>query len=263
MSSERFFPIINDTYLENEQITPVDPARIDELERVVGGTLPLGYREYILRFGAKGQYTDGIRVWSPNIVMERSEEGRTIYDFETRLSYARDCPLTMDDFRQVFILAWTEEGDKILYFPRFAGEVFIMQRHAEEFLRIPEGFTDPLPLGFGGKRFDCFRYFRPEGKRSQHKTLTIDRAMSTRAVAELVAVYWTSGPTHVVQMPEHWGEHTVYVFVKQIGGLISVGSDPSFNQGRPSLGISFERIHAKQIKQFAQEFPRLVLEASL
>lgn len=252
--------MIDDTYLVSEHITPVDSQHIDELEIAVGGTLPTGYRQYLERFGTNGQYMDSLRIWAPDIVCQTAEESRDRFDYKSQTEYATDCPLTEEDFGQLFYFAATEEGDRIIYFPRFQGELFILQRHADEIVRIKGGFADPLPLGFGGRTFECFRFFRPEGNHEVDETVNIESQLANKSVAELVAQYWTDGTVHLVPMPDEWGDDTFYVFVKRIGGVFMIIADPTYNDGRPYVGVICDRDHSKLIKEFSAEIQKLTAE---
>lgn len=252
-------PTINETYLVSDKITPVSSEKLDELERFVGGVLPLGYRKYMQRFGARGEYNDSLHAWWPEVILENTEQERASYAEQMvrdKNKYRIATPLTDEDLRGYFPFGSAMDESHVIYIPRFPGEVFLYHHEETKLMpRISSGFSDPLLLTTFGRNDDYFRYFIPAGDHTGRQVISLHTILTAESISLWVAEYWQGGEVHRVKMhPDYFGDDTFFVFVKQIGGRFHIDDDRRF----PSIGVNFDKAHAEEITSFAEAITNAV-----
>lgn len=232
--------MIQETYLVSDKITPVDDVEIDKLEKAMGA-LPPGYREYLQRFGQKGEYEGAFHVKPPQFVMNdvaadreslllyASLEGEGYADWADEDVMPWGATINRAEINQAFVLGGNDNGDQIAFTPSQPNSVFLFHRHSEEVVEIEGGFLDPLLIAFHGERTDCFRFFAPSPPEIGWHIIDMAQIHPNDTIARWIQEYWGVDDKFRIQMPE-FGDGSdppnCLVFVKSIGGMCTVVDSP-------------------------------------
>lgn len=249
---------ISEAYLVSDKITPVNLDQLRELEKFVGGVLPSGYREYMLRFGTSGEYMEVLEVWSPEMIMAHNDQWRSNYGdqyVDHKNKYARDSVLTDDDLRTYFTFAHTDSGDTILYCPRFPGELFMYHREVEPIHRIARGFHSSLELSLYREGTDCFRYFVPSSHQTATEIIDLGMPISEKVLASQIEVYWKQENSRAVELPPtlYCDIVSTLVFAQGIGGRFNVVTSEFDNHGNTYIQAIYDKDYTDKVKEFSTE----------
>lgn len=252
---------IRETYLVSDKITRVPAGDLAALKRFMGGTLPTGYADYIRRFGTSGRYVGELCVWSPAVILKATEKERQVFGdlyCEQREYDNPRSPLTDDDLRNFFPFGGNSEGDSIVAFTRFPGELFIIQRHAPEFVRVKAGFTDPLRLVEGGRKLKLFRYFLPEGPHLKHEVIHIETEFTPAQIADVICDLWKGNELHHAVDHQPPSNPVHLVFVRELGAQFTIVREntegmyviPPPEASMPWVRMAFDKQYARPIRTF-------------
>lgn len=241
--------MIDQTYLVSDTIVPVDAREIDKLAaRLLGGKLPRGYREYLSRFGGKGQHNDTLSVHIPEQVKSLESQG---WDYELLVSDAPEPHFQPEDLPRLLEFGSTDHGDRLIYCERFPEEIFVKYHNWDEIARIEVGFLDPLRLAFHQK-VDCFRFFQPDNGTSKYDYFNYETPLSIEEVAKLVENYWKPAKPIREKMPtEGYAEEGFYyVFVKAVGGKFGVCPDDMSSEHGVCIRCTYQEQSAAEVEAF-------------
>lgn len=255
--------IIEQTYLISEKITREDPREVDELERVLGH-LPKGYREYIERFGSKGEYQQTLSIWTPDLILQFADRERAEWTYQTIADFfpsdvEPDGFLTEQDCAEFYHFADACDGDYIIYLPRFPGALFILPRHEDEIFKIDSGFEDPLLVINHGRdvdktwidgelQEDCFRYFQPKGAGISYHNVFLETTLGEAEICRLIGDYWNAPKfARIEEWTDRCGIRSHFVCIKEIGGKLGI----TLNSDQ-YIGITYDAEHKDKILEFEQ-----------
>lgn len=251
-----------ETYLVTDEITPVDPKEIDALEAKLG-SLPLGYREYLTRFGAVGRYNDNLYVNHPQHVQSLQSKG---YDWDLLAEGDEGSELTEDDFPSLLLFGGSEHGDRVIYCPRFAGALFVRYRNTrDEKLKFEGGLLDPLQLLIPDQTDKAFRFFESGNEYGKPPRRgsgwgTYQTPWSVKKVAAYIIDYWGKAEVVKATMPEaQYGGEYYYIFVKRVGGRIGVSNDDADEESR-AIRWSYDLKWKDEMDRFEAELAEAVPE---
>ena len=249
---------VESIYLVSDKITPVSSRDVDRLEEAIG-SLPVGYREFITRFGSQGELCEFMQIWSPEDIQTRAEsECARIADDLVALRYKLS-PLTRADLNSLWVFG-RGNMSTLIYAPRHEGILFnVAHRGAEKegtLIRHKRGLADPAALFWWGQARHPFPFFVPRTKEIRLKSFVFRSRKPTVEIAEEIGQHWQDGhgPVHRVRMPSCSHEDSVYVFVKGIGGYITINRNSQ--RGRKSAfgRVFFEKALRKEVNRFVKQF---------
>lgn len=254
----------NPIYLVHNEMSPVAPAKIDELERIIG-SLPDGYREFMHRCGGYGALCDDIQIWPPELILEYVASEREYLTFQSCLRWESDTKgLTESDFDDLWVFGADGVGSHYSYFPKHEGTLFNLL-HGGGVVRHDRAFCDIGDIWSRG--IDALRhpfpFFSPRGLSNRRPrrirglppTYSFSTNLNAADVAEIFRNYWFELGERVkfVEMPRD-GDHdrTQYfnIFVKRLNIKASVVFDPTNHPGKVYGGFSGDYDHRVEFRKF-------------
>ncbi len=130
----------DDIYLVSLDIQPVTHAEVEALQSALGLPLPVGYVEFITRFG-EGLYCDFFRILSPKETLERALEVRRWWQ-ERWFFESPESLLTQEQAVSGFMIASSIDGDQIVFYPPQPEKLYILPRHSRDIQIIRADFSD-------------------------------------------------------------------------------------------------------------------------
>jgi hypothetical protein len=128
------------------QLRPSQGAQIDELMRVLGRELPLGYREYLTTFGW-GRMCEWLWVDKPEHVRDNLPEEMPLRRrlwveqwYTNELPWLNPGPLSANDLAEAVRFGSSQEGDYFVSCPRHGNAIFMIPRHGSEIRLVEHGF---------------------------------------------------------------------------------------------------------------------------
>lgn len=254
---------VNDIHLVSQRIQRVPARDVARLEKAMG-SLPNGYRAFMLRCGGAGELCSEIRVDPPQIILDEAEQARSWLTFENHGWRLRNV-LEPEDWKDVWLVGSSVDGDRFLYFPQHPGALFNLWRSGDDVSMHKQGYEAPQRLTKGGTLRHPFPYFTPEGKqRAGHSfdykplSFTFPTRLSTMKLAKLAEQYWKRDKPICVRMPKKGYGDAVYLFVQRIGGLISFARDEQNDPGEACVQASYDKTCKKEVKTFEAEFRTMI-----
>ena len=238
---------IKDLYVVSDKIVPVDPAEIDRLEQAIG-SLPLGYREFMLRCGGSGTLCDSMTVWPPGLVERRTLEERS-KGLNTWVNPEVDPPfLTEEDlaggwhFGEMWMF-------RAIYCPRHRGSLFIASNNLPvAIVERPSAFLEPLLLidrPIDADRFE-FPFFEPDGPHRNSVKFQLDTDREMGRLADWMETYWATSVGAVRRTRIPLKIPADLVFIRRVGGMVAVAKTASGVGGF----ISFDAEHFAEADRF-------------
>lgn len=234
----------DDVYL----ITPKQVlARSDEvnaLETWLGADLPAGYRRFITTLG-KGTYCGRLMVLMPSQVQAECENERAFVREYFDDFWGEDGSLSMQEAAQGVPFAATVDGDKI-FFSIARRQLFVLPRHGECVLWMPQGLDDPLDWGQPARE-DVWRYFDSNIDRSVVELFT-SGAFQVSDIAARVCRRWP--PAHRIDAA--WGSR---LFLPGLHGAAQLTQAPG--DTRVGVRLEFDDAMTARVAPFIAELTDL------
>lgn len=255
---------VDSIYLVSAKITPVPTRDVDRLEKAIGN-LPHGYREFMARCGGAGELCDEIRVYPPKAILAEVDSARTWLTSD-RYPQRLDSCLEPEDWRNVWLVGSSVDGDRFIYFPQHPGMLFNIWRSADKISEHPQAYRNVSRLTKGGTQRHPFPYFDPEGKhRAGHSfdykplSYSFPTRLSTNQLAKLAAAYWKRDQPTCLRMPKKGYGDAVYLFVQRLGGLFTFTRDEQNFPGEACIGAKYDKGNVEEVKAFEREFRPLAV----
>lgn len=138
-------PLFDDLYLITPKLAPAHPDEVDALAGWLGTELPACYARYATTLGA-GTYCGRLMVWMPAQIREQCDDERAFVREYFDDFWGEDSAISMAEAAEGVPFASTVDGDKVFYsLPR--RKLFVLPRHGERVLWMPQGLVDPLNWG--------------------------------------------------------------------------------------------------------------------
>jgi hypothetical protein len=133
-----------DVMVINELVGQVDEREVLEAEEVLDAKFPVGYKDFIIKFG-EGAMTD-IRIYPPRRILNgdnnlREWRKRTaeywFWDLNPEI-------LTKEKALECIIIADTFDGDELVFHSQNPETIYFLPRHDDNIYKIDGGFYEAL-----------------------------------------------------------------------------------------------------------------------
>jgi hypothetical protein len=122
------------------------PAEVDAAEAHLGIRFPVGYREYVTRFGEGVLGGSYIRIYPPRRIltgMNNVAEWRQWIDEYWFWDDGRDV-LTKAQVLESVIIGDTLDGDELIVHPSKPERIYVLPRHSEDILIAGDGLPEAI-----------------------------------------------------------------------------------------------------------------------
>jgi len=242
---------LGDVYLITERVKRVPARSLDALEKALGTSLPLGYREYLTRLGV-GRFSGFLNVYTPQQVKEqlrywRETLAEVIVDGMEVGMYGRGV-LSAEKVREAVLVAHTDNGDQFVATPSLGQALFVIPRGSPSIRSLRRGFLDPMACCRAVDVKDAAPWFEAENGRRRLANFAV---RGSAAVVEKALTEW-------------WGEREIRTFgkfeapswgsvmsfgVRAIEGLVRIYSQP---RGGHVITASFDKDVAGVVRAFVK-----------
>jgi hypothetical protein len=239
-----------DVYLITERVKRVPPRALDALERTLGTSLPLGYREYLTQLGV-GRFSGFLIVYTPQQVKQqlgywRQTLAEVTVDGMGVGMYSRSV-LSAKKIREAFPVAHTDNGDLFVSTPSCGQGLFVIPRDSARIRSLRRGFLDPKAC-CRAVDVDAGPWF--EAANGRRRITNFGVRGGAAVVEKVLTELWGKREIRSFGKCEaaSWGS-VVSFGVRAIEGLVKVYSRP---RGGHVVTVSFDKDVAGEVRAFAK-----------
>jgi hypothetical protein len=242
---------LGDVYLLTERMKRVPARSLDALEKALGTSLPLGYREYLTQLGV-GKFSGFLNVYTPQQVKEqlgywRETLAEVIVDGMEVGMYGRRV-LSAKKVREAFPVAHTDNGDQFVSTPSCGQALFVIPRGSPSIRSLRRGFLDPMACCRAVDVEDAAPWFEAENGRRRLANFAVRGGAA--AVENALTEWWGEREIRPFGKFEaaSWGS-VVSFGVRAIEGLVRIYSQP---RGGHVVTVAFDKDAAGEVRAFVK-----------
>jgi hypothetical protein len=222
--------IFDDTHIISKHIQPIAMTEVERLESTLGIKLPIGYRNFISRFGL-GTYCDLFYIYSPDYILQEhakhrefwkewyytDTQGKSHWFFEGSESILNEAQL-----QECIIIGDTKDGDELVFYPAQPDKIYVLPRHSDKITWVNADLTDlhawnrptPYPLTFA-----------PWHNQTKLNFRSLQFSLTQATCLEQFEARWGSDSILMIyQHSDAWSWQLVF-FLPPIGGRIQILQD--------------------------------------
>lgn len=246
--------MFEDIFVVSKRLALATNEQVDRLERGICVSLPRGYREYVCQLG-EGEFSDNLRVYSPDIVLGQLEEFRSVQaeGFQSSFLNWREQPIGQSDVDHCVELASTANGDSIIICPDYPGKMFVLPRHSDQVQVIEGGFEQPervVRACFMGRWEREFQFFEPYTSLRECFGYGYGTFCSTSAVASEFEERYSGARIYREQIGDGPGSY-LRIFVEALTAKVNISRNDENNT--ISLFITLDVDRAPELESFLSD----------
>lgn len=163
---------LDDITVNGSPLVVSSDAEIDDAEQQLGISFPVGYREYVTRFGEGVLGGCYIRIYPPRRIvggLNNVNEWRRRIDEYWFWDDGRET-LTKEQALECVIIGDTLDGDELIVHPSTPNRIYVLPRHSEDIQVAGEGLLPAIEwICSSGTLTEAFeeREFEPFDSRSE------------------------------------------------------------------------------------------------
>lgn len=242
---------LSDVYLVTNRLKRVPASSLDALEKSVAMPLPLGYREYLTRFGI-GRFSGFLTVKSPQQVKKQlaywrdSELGAEVVVDGMNVGLYSSRVLSAKKVRESCQFATTDNGDVFVSTPSCGKLLFVILDGGPSIRNLRHGFLDPMACCRAVGATDRRAWFEAGNGRRRSHSFRIQCGVS--AIEDVVKEMWQQKEIRRFEIVDYGASGSVATYgIRAIDGLLQVSSNPHGKHAH----LSYDQAFADEVKSFA------------
>jgi hypothetical protein len=222
--------IFDNVHIISKHIQPIAMAEVERLESTLGIKLPIGYRNFITRFGV-GYYCDLFYIYAPDYILQEyaqhrefwkewyytDTQGKSHWFFEGSESILNEAQL-----QECVIIGDTKDGDELVFYPAQPDNIYILPRHSDKIDSMKADLSD---LHAWGRPTPYPLTFAPWHNQTNLNFRSLQFSLTQATCLEQFKARWGGDSILMIgQKSDAWSWQLIF-FLPPVGGRIQIIQD--------------------------------------
>ena len=142
--------MFDEVFVISKHIQPVPQSEVDKLEDHFGFKFPIGYTNFITRFGY-GEYCGLFYIYTPLSILARSLDERKTWrqfyyesvvdDKQHWIFEGSERVLSEKQLQKSILIGSSLDGDQLVFYPPKPDRIYILPRHSDKIVWVKSDFS--------------------------------------------------------------------------------------------------------------------------